>query len=64
MTECHWRDEIKNISFADIDNGSMIKLFLVRKFDTRAEVATDDIIIQELKKTLSPITGEGLFTLI
>ena len=31
MTECWWRDEIKNLSFADVDNGSMVKPFLVRK---------------------------------
>ena len=64
MTECRWRAEIKNLSFANVDNGSMVKPFLVRKYSTRAEVATDDIIIEELKKPLSPITGDGLFGLI
>ena len=63
MTECRWDDEIKNISFADIDNESMIKPILVRKFGMQADVVTDDIIIEELKKP-SPITGEGLFGLI
>ena len=64
MTECRWRDEIKNLSFADVDNGSMVKPFLVRKYGTRAEVVTDEIIIEKLKKRLSPITGDGLFGLI
>ena len=64
MTGCPWRAGIKNLSFADVDNGSMVKPFLVRKYGTRAEVVTDDIIKEELKKPLSPITGDCLFGLI
>ena len=63
MAECRWRDEIKDILFADVDNGSIVKPFLVRKFGTRAEVVTDEIIIEELNNPLSPITGNGLFAL-
>ena len=61
ITECRWRDKLKTISFNKIEGGDKIKPYLVRKFGTRPEVVTDEIILEELRKPLSPIGGDGLF---
>ena len=61
ITECCWRDKLKTISFNGIEGGDKIKPYLVRKFGTRPEAVTDEIILEELHKPLSPIDGDGLF---
>ena len=61
ITECRWRDKLKTISFNGIKGVDKIKPYLVRKFGTRPEAVTDEIILEELRKPLSPIDGDGLF---
>ena len=62
--ECDWQHTRRNVSYRDVMRGSEVKPFMVRKYGTRSNVVTEDVILHELACDLNEQTGEGFFGLV